>query len=245
MEVHAHTHTPRKKWTHYFWEFLMLFLAVFCGFLAENFREHQIEHNREKVFIKSFIADLQSDTAQIAGSKQFFEKTFKGLDTLMTALKAPDAIENPKLINDCFGYAKDDVEFISSDRTILQLKNGGNMRLIRKQLVSDSIIYYDQIIRLVYAKYQEMNNSRSDVLKLLDEVIDENTTENSMVINREMLPVANPQKLITKDRYKLDMLFNKIKRLKGQQMGYAIALDFLKSYAEDLIVFIRKEYHIK
>ena len=22
MEVHAHAHTPRKKWTHYFWEFL-------------------------------------------------------------------------------------------------------------------------------------------------------------------------------------------------------------------------------
>ena len=29
MEVHAHPHTPRKKWTHYFWEFLMLFRAVF------------------------------------------------------------------------------------------------------------------------------------------------------------------------------------------------------------------------
>jgi D-aminopeptidase len=36
MEVHAHTHTApasggtgRKKWSHYFWEFLMLFLAVF------------------------------------------------------------------------------------------------------------------------------------------------------------------------------------------------------------------------
>jgi hypothetical protein len=29
MEVHAHTHTARKKWAHYFWEFLMLFLAVF------------------------------------------------------------------------------------------------------------------------------------------------------------------------------------------------------------------------
>ena len=38
MEVHAHTHTERKKWTHYLWEFLMLFLAVFCGFLAENQR---------------------------------------------------------------------------------------------------------------------------------------------------------------------------------------------------------------
>jgi len=35
MEIHAHSHTPRKKWTHYFREFLMLFPAVFCGFLAE------------------------------------------------------------------------------------------------------------------------------------------------------------------------------------------------------------------
>ncbi len=22
MEVHSHSHTPRKNWTHYFWEFL-------------------------------------------------------------------------------------------------------------------------------------------------------------------------------------------------------------------------------
>ena len=28
MEVHAHTHTSRKKWTHYFWEPLMLLLKV-------------------------------------------------------------------------------------------------------------------------------------------------------------------------------------------------------------------------
>ena len=56
MEVHAHTHTSRKKWTHYFWEFLMLFLAVFCGFLAENFREHQIEDKRTIRYAKQFIA---------------------------------------------------------------------------------------------------------------------------------------------------------------------------------------------
>jgi len=37
MEVHHHTHAGhhQKKWSDYFWEFLMLFLAVFCGFLAE------------------------------------------------------------------------------------------------------------------------------------------------------------------------------------------------------------------
>src|ERR1044072_752358 len=29
MEVHHHAHTERKKWTHYFWKSLMLFLAFF------------------------------------------------------------------------------------------------------------------------------------------------------------------------------------------------------------------------
>ena len=59
MEVHAHPHTSRKKWTHYFWEFLMLFLAVFCGFLAENKREHMVEHKREKKFMISLVEDLK------------------------------------------------------------------------------------------------------------------------------------------------------------------------------------------
>jgi hypothetical protein len=44
MEVHAHSHSHGKKsWRSYFWEFLMLFLAVFCGFLAEYQLEHKIE----------------------------------------------------------------------------------------------------------------------------------------------------------------------------------------------------------
>ena len=62
MEVHHHSHTQRKKWTHCLWEFLMLFLAVFCGFLAEYQLEHTIEHAREKQYMKLMIADLQTDT---------------------------------------------------------------------------------------------------------------------------------------------------------------------------------------
>jgi hypothetical protein len=38
METHAHHlhHAPGKKFWHYMYEILMLFLAVFCGFLAES-----------------------------------------------------------------------------------------------------------------------------------------------------------------------------------------------------------------
>jgi hypothetical protein len=50
MEVHHHSHSARKKWTYYIWEFLMLFLVVFCDFLAENFREHQVQKQREGAF---------------------------------------------------------------------------------------------------------------------------------------------------------------------------------------------------
>src|SRR5574339_487265 len=65
MDVHHHSHTARKKWTHYFWEFLMLFLAVFCGFLAEYKLEQTIERHREKEFILSMIEDAATDTANI------------------------------------------------------------------------------------------------------------------------------------------------------------------------------------
>ena len=65
MEVHAHTHTPRKKWTHYLWEFLMLFLAVFCGFLAENFREHNIEKRKEKHNVETLVDDMIKDSVNL------------------------------------------------------------------------------------------------------------------------------------------------------------------------------------
>ena len=61
MEVHIHTHTERKTFTHHLYEFLMLFLAVFCGFLAENQQEHMVEHQREKQYIRSLQEDLSRD----------------------------------------------------------------------------------------------------------------------------------------------------------------------------------------
>ena len=61
MEVHSHSHTPRNKWSHYFWELLMLFLAVFCGFLAEYKLEHVIENQREETLMQSLVDDLNAD----------------------------------------------------------------------------------------------------------------------------------------------------------------------------------------
>src|SRR5215207_9180494 len=76
MEIHAHAHTARKKWTHYFYEFLMLFLAVFCGFLAENQREHMVEQKREKQYMRSMLDDLKRDTAEISAAVSSIDSYF-------------------------------------------------------------------------------------------------------------------------------------------------------------------------
>src|SRR6186713_675118 len=82
MEVHHHAHTSRKKWTHYFWEFLMLFLAVFCGFLAEYQLEHKIESDRGKQYIYFFYEDLLTDSSHFNDLTSGFQKKLTVLEDM-------------------------------------------------------------------------------------------------------------------------------------------------------------------
>jgi len=43
----------------------MLFLAVFCGFLAENYREHVVEHQRARQLANNLYKELQTDSLKI------------------------------------------------------------------------------------------------------------------------------------------------------------------------------------
>ncbi|MEO6612713.1 MAG: hypothetical protein ABIT05_08545 [Chitinophagaceae bacterium] len=149
MEVHAHTHTARKKWTHYLWEFLMLFLAVFCGFLAENFREHKVEQLRERQYISSMMDDVKLDMSAlntIAGRRIRRKEMFDSLTLLLNSSRKDQF--TTKLYFFCRHIQRlSPVNFTYNDRTIQQLKNGGNMRLIRKQRVTDAIVLYDAAVR--------------------------------------------------------------------------------------------------
>ena len=102
MEVHHHTHTPRKKWSHYFWEFFMLFLAVFFGMIAEYKLEHIIEHQREKKYIRSLIKDVELDIASLQSSYENRELQITYFDSLKSLLK--DGYVNK--MNDFYFYAR-------------------------------------------------------------------------------------------------------------------------------------------
>ena len=132
MEVHAHshlasgeTHTARKKWTHYFWEFLMLFLAVFCGFLAEYQLEHKIESDRGKQYIVSMSEDLKMDTLSLNSIMQNRARRSEMLDSIFFLMDDPG-----DHLSDLYFYARHitrtaPVLFFNNDRTIQQLKYSG------------------------------------------------------------------------------------------------------------------------
>jgi hypothetical protein len=143
MEVHHHSHTARKKWTHYFWEFLMLFFAVFCGFLAEYQLEHVIENQREKQFMESLVEDLKTDTIELKKMILVTDRVGRYSDSalfFLTSFNIPDSI--PVRLARLIGFSGSRLDLINTDRTSSQLKNSGAMRLIRKKNVSDSILSY-------------------------------------------------------------------------------------------------------
>ena len=144
MEVHAHTHTARKKWTHYLWEFLMLFLAVFCGFLAENQLEHFVEHQREIKFIKTLSEDIQADIADLNKGIVGFGLFNRHMDSLILLLKDNRNMEkNAKPIYQQAVWVHYYYKITYYDRTIEQLRSSGSFRLIRNKNVSQAIMEYD------------------------------------------------------------------------------------------------------
>jgi CHASE3 domain sensor protein len=150
MEVHAHSHTARKKWTHYFWEFLMLFLAVFCGFLAEYQLEHKIEKDREKIYIKNMLEDLEADTAIYEDYSKSNAVVFDLIDTLMYLIKNPDRKKHiSKLAYTARIITAKWKPVVPVKRTYEQMKSSGHLRLIGKRQVADSVSsYYNSLFQM-------------------------------------------------------------------------------------------------
>ena len=155
MEVHHHAHTARKKWTHYFWEFLMLFLAVFCGFLAEYQLEHVIEHQREKKFTKQMLADLRADSVffanRIPAENRVLEKHQQFYD-LMTGVVKPS---DKEVLNKCLPllYVFD---IQATTATYSQMKTSGGLRYIQDEILTNVLQQYYEVLLPRAIKGSEM-----------------------------------------------------------------------------------------
>ena len=245
MEVHAHTHTPRKRWTHYFWEFLMLFLAVFCGFLAEYQLEHRIERDREKKFIQTFIEDLKIDTAAINKNLLFRKTKGNQIDSLI------DLLSEQKIKgfeNELYYLGRMLVRttrFQSNDRTITQLKFSGSMRLIRNENAADSIISYQKLVDIILANQEDDRIERRAADPLLTRMF------NPFVFNKMLddfnninKPVNNPPLRSYDASVQQDLAYC-INQIKGSNIIIKTRLELLNEKAKGVIEFLKREYNLQ
>ena len=159
MEVHHHGHVhEKKKWKEYVFQFLMLFLAVFCGFLAEYQLEHTIEHQREEQFMRSMVEDLKKDLILLKNESDLTVIQYTKLDSLTDMIY--EGVLDPLHVTKMYELQRRylyprTLQLVN--RTELQLKNSGGMRLIRNRQVADSIVNYWSIAELVYETRDAIN----------------------------------------------------------------------------------------
>ena len=251
MEVHAHSspapggaHTARKKWTHYLWEFLMLFLAVFCGFLAENIREHQVEKHREHQFISSMIEDLGEDTITLKESINENGPNVLRMDTLMHLLSSTDVKNNVANLYYLGRRASRGEALALHDRTIQQMKNSGGFRLIRNEKVSKAILEYYNRLRFIdlleTVELNETNEYRKMAIRIFHPEIFDATV---MPDNTIAKPSGNPS-LLTYDPSTLLQLAGLVSYIKNTRLGLTREEEKMKQAAKDLIALLKKEYHL-
>jgi hypothetical protein len=224
----------------------MLFFAVFAGFLAENQREHFVEHQREKQFIRSLVYDVEADTTRL--NELIRQRTFREarLDSIANLLNSDSADKKTKdiyflaiMIPRVTVY-----QFTPNEGTMQQLKNSGGLRLVRKLFVADSIIKYDAAIRsLLRLDLQEqdiINVQREAAPKIFD----------GLALSKFSDPDNNPIRLnyapplTTGYQSSLNEFNYRLNSVKNVNKGYRREARKLLHQAENLIKLLKKEYHL-
>ncbi len=232
----------KKNWSSYLKEFFMLFLAVFCGFLAENYREGLSVRKIEKEYISSLIEDLKSDTSNLKGYIELRQNKTILMDSLAGLLTSE---ERSQYGNQIYFFARqvfNGEPFVFADGTIQQLKNAGNLRLIGKRKVVDGLLHYEKKVKELQEWDETDNQTRITFRELGGTVF--HTDEMRKTMNsslRFVMPTNNPQ-LITDDFKVINSMAFQIHYLSKMTLGNSLRGKSLQAEAEKLLELIHTEY---
>jgi len=248
MEVHHHAHDPaaphhKKNWKSYFWEFLMLFLAVFCGFLAEYQLEHKIEKDREIVYMQNMLDDLKADTAIYADYVARNAVIGDLVDTITVLIKSTDRKKHiSKLAYSARILTAKWKQIAMIKRTYEDMKSSGHLRLIRNKEVAGKVSsYYNSLSELDTYNSVGMiwsNNYAQAMAKLFD-------GEALLKIIKEKKEVSvAADVMISEDKIAINELLTSAGYFFGAlSLNTNVAL-LRKVDADNLIALIQNEYHL-
>jgi hypothetical protein len=213
----------------------MLFLAVFCGFIAENWREQLREHRREKEFIRSIVEDIKSDTLQSNRTLIQLKRIKSGIDSVLILLSSPEIIDNSNNAYRLWTKNLGLEVFVSNDRTIQQLISSGELRLIRNKAVSDRIMIYEQTLKKYYTQSDLMYGAvvqMTSYTKIFDFI---NLDKNMNI----PVPLSEEGKKSLNEAYARLQLWNR------GLMGLISWLEDVNEEGKRLVIFIQKEYQLE
>ncbi|MBP8116022.1 MAG: hypothetical protein KAY50_11755 [Chitinophagaceae bacterium] len=253
MEVHHHSHTARKKWTHYFWEFLMLFLAVSLGFYAENTREGILHKKEVKTQLNSMLSDLQSDMILFDSVTDRNSYGAQMADSLVELLHSDitnttEIYFAARTVTANLGY------YYVNSKSFDQLKSAGMLRYIKNKELLDSIgTYYASFQWLAYQidllrlKMDEIHKGNT---RLFDSYVFQQMTMNIKIIANSGL--GGRRTTVNKPLVKPSLLSTDVKDINAVSLNYHYYSTTIKFYirnaialqnrANKLIEMIKKEY---
>ena len=232
----------------------MLFLAVFCGFLAEYQLEHKIDKEKAKQAIESLVKCLVSDTTQLNNIIESNKLIVQNLDSL-TLLKNADLAkeENKKKFYEhgTVGFFQD-WYFKTNDAAMEQLKSSGTLRLIRKQSIIDNILGYGLKNKITVAQeadcYFFFKESLLDFKKVIDLTHLQDTSIVSLDVTNNFVSIRYKktyQLLISNDKEKLFAVFNNAALMSVAIGAYVQFMQEQLGYCKNLIDLLKNEYHLK
>lgn len=257
MEVHHHAHHEGKKsWKSYFWEFLMLFLAVTLGFFVENQREHYNEHLRAKEYSKSLVKDLQSDTAAIHEQKKSAEIYIAITDTLLafSKNKLQGLVASQFSFYTRFVYWTKPITWNRS--TFEQIKNSGSLRYFKNYQLLEKIMKYDAVINDIEAEARNHEIRGNMLLNQINTIIDpayHHELSKYFLADLDTMSAKTMESLYPVDSESLENKRNEITEMLNmtvvQQRNLRRDMEVTWKQAEELAVELmndlKKQYHIE
>jgi hypothetical protein len=257
MEVHQHAqHGGKKNWKSYFWEFLMLFLAVTLGFFVENQREHYIEHVRAKEFSKTLVKDLQNDIGAIHEQNKSAKTYIAIADSLLVLNKSKleGRLASQFSFYTRFMYWTAPITW--NRATFEQIKNSGSLRYFKNYQLLEKMMKYEAIVNQIEAEAYNHTIRGNLLLKQINQVIEPSyhhelskyflwTLDTLSRKTMEALYPSNPESLENKRSEIREMLNMIVVQQRNLQRDIDDRWKEAEVLAVELINDLKKEYHFE
>ncbi len=172
MEVHHHPKVEKKNFKEYLLEFIMIFLAVTMGFIAENIREHFSEVKIAHQTLEAFRNDLLHHKSYYKETIADFNKVMPTYDSLVAIFhEKKENLELPIVSRLMLQGTLNYVVTISTP-TYAQLISSGSLRFIENKGLKGSMASYQEQINS-YINYNDrvinlINGQSIEIGKIAD-----------------------------------------------------------------------------